>query len=201
MQYNQAKRLADRILEILQPHCDRIHIAGSIRREKPEVKDIEVVALPKNIAVQDGLFDTKIIQDPMFAELLQLIGARVIKGHADGKYMQIVLRGGDEIKLDLFMPAQDDFYRQLAIRTGSAGYAHQVIAAGWLRKGWCGVSGAGLWMQKDCIKRNDKWILCNPQGQRPPVWQSEEEFFRWIGVPYVHPSDREIRANQLNEAR
>lgn len=192
MQLLKAKRLADRIVEILEPHCDRIHIAGSIRREKPEVKDIEVVAQPKKIAVQDGLFDTTLIQDPMFAELLQLIGQQVIKGRADGKYMQLVLRGGDEIKLDLFMPSPGDYFRQLAIRTGSADYAHHVIAAGWLRKGWCGVSGIGLRLQEDCIKRKERWILCNPNGQIPPSWTSEEDFFRWIGAPYVHPSDREI---------
>ena len=33
-----------------------INIAGSVRRQKPEVKDIEIVALPKVIEVKD-MFD------------------------------------------------------------------------------------------------------------------------------------------------
>ena len=43
----KAKKWADRIVEILAPHCDRIEIAGSIRRQKPTIGDIEVVCIPK----------------------------------------------------------------------------------------------------------------------------------------------------------
>jgi DNA polymerase/3'-5' exonuclease PolX len=36
------------LVKELEPRCERLHIAGSVRREKPEdIKDIEVVAIPK----------------------------------------------------------------------------------------------------------------------------------------------------------
>lgn len=41
--YAEAHSIALAVLELLRPHCIRIEIAGSIRREKPEVKDIEIV--------------------------------------------------------------------------------------------------------------------------------------------------------------
>lgn len=47
MQYLEAKKIADDVLEQIRPHCFRAEIAGSIRRLKPEVKDIEIVAIPK----------------------------------------------------------------------------------------------------------------------------------------------------------
>ncbi len=47
MKLSQAQNLAERIIETMQPFCQRVAIGGSIRREKPEVKDIEIVAIPK----------------------------------------------------------------------------------------------------------------------------------------------------------
>lgn len=31
----------------MKPFCEKVRVAGSIRRGKPEVKDIELVAIPK----------------------------------------------------------------------------------------------------------------------------------------------------------
>ena len=40
--------LAKRIVKQLKPYCRRIEIAGSIRRKKPNPKDIDIVLIPKN---------------------------------------------------------------------------------------------------------------------------------------------------------
>jgi DNA polymerase/3'-5' exonuclease PolX len=42
-----AQALAQKILAQLAPHCHKIEIAGSIRRQRPEVNDIDLVILPK----------------------------------------------------------------------------------------------------------------------------------------------------------
>ena len=47
MNYDDANEIALRTLEELRPHCIRCEIAGSLRRLKPEVKDIEICAIPK----------------------------------------------------------------------------------------------------------------------------------------------------------
>lgn len=44
---SEAKTIALEIYELLKPHCERIKIAGSIRREKAFVNDIEIVCIPK----------------------------------------------------------------------------------------------------------------------------------------------------------
>ena len=41
------RKLAERIAAELTPFCDRIEIAGSIRRQRPVVNDIDLVVLPK----------------------------------------------------------------------------------------------------------------------------------------------------------
>ena len=47
MKYSKAKRIADSVLQELKPHCERIEIAGSIRRKKEYPNDIEIVSIPK----------------------------------------------------------------------------------------------------------------------------------------------------------
>lgn len=48
MNLAQASALAGQLVEKLAPFCERIEVAGSVRRRKLEgIKDIELVAIPK----------------------------------------------------------------------------------------------------------------------------------------------------------
>lgn len=189
----KAKRLADRVFEILQPHCVIINIAGSIRREKAEVKDIEIVCIPK--LQPSGLFGDESVIDKGFVEAVESFTGKVAKGAIGGRYMKIILKGTD-MALDLFMPVANDYYRQLAIRTGSADFSQKVIATGWVRKGWIGIKDIGLRKQVDCTNlrkpgaKTDVWVCNKPDAELPPVWESEEDFFNWIGVKYLPPKYR-----------
>jgi len=40
----EAKLLADKVLAVFEPFCERVAVAGSIRRGKAEVHDIDFVA-------------------------------------------------------------------------------------------------------------------------------------------------------------
>ena len=48
MKLADADKLALRIADVLSPFCSRIDIAGSIRRRRPEVGEIDIVCLPKD---------------------------------------------------------------------------------------------------------------------------------------------------------
>lgn len=52
------------MLNFLSAHCHRIEIAGSLRRCRPEVGDIEIVAIPKNslYVALDNLIDTSLLR-------------------------------------------------------------------------------------------------------------------------------------------
>ena len=189
-----AQKIAVDICYKLQPFCEKINIAGSVRRKKPEVKDIEIVCVPKQ-ETQYDMFGTPFTSGRSrgLRDLVLTLG-RAIKGSSNGKYMQIELPQG--INLDLFMPDDFDYYRQYAIRTGSADYAAKIIATGWKKKGWCG-SNKGLRKISDCIeiKGSDgksKWKCVKANAELPPVWQSEEQFFEWLGIKYLPPNLRNI---------
>jgi len=200
MNRSSALKIAERLMSLLQPLCMRIDVAGSLRREKPEVGDIEIVCEPKKISTPNGaqlLFEeygtlANLVVTEDWKNTVRLLG-KIIKGKPDGRMMQIELP--ESIMLDLFMPRPEDYYRQLAIRTGSATFSHQVIAAGWKRIGWCG-TGDGLRKMSECLetKTPDKstWKCCVATPTLPPVWESEIDFFKWINVTFIEPKYREI---------
>lgn len=194
MYFFKAKPIADRIVELLSPHCDLIHIAGSVRREKYDVKDIEVCCIPKETFISTDLFgggeNIRVLE---FKTAIDLFSQQIVKGNiATGRYVQLILKGCNDLKLDLFMPEKDDYYRQFAIRTGSSDYSHKIIAGAWIRKGWVG-SDQGLRQMKDCVQQQDKgWKCIFSSGTRPPVWQSEEEFFDWVNLPWILPRLRNM---------
>ena len=123
MNKEEARKIALKYLNILKPYCTRIEIAGSIRREKPEVKDIEIVAIPGNIE--------------SFAREVNKL--QKVKGEPTGKYTQRILPEG--IRLDLFIANEKNWGLIFAIRTGSANFSHKILACGWVKKGYHSVNG------------------------------------------------------------
>lgn len=193
MKHDQAFKIAVAICERLRPYCEpmRLRIAGSIRRKKPEVKDIEIVCLPKIVTVQTpDLFGGSNRQE-IHSEFVHIVCeglGRVVKGQPTGRYMQIETPEG--INLDLFIPQQSDYFRQFAIRTGSADYSARVIAGGWVRAGWVGTEH-GLRRADECRRIADtKWECTSNNPTLPPVWESEEDFFTFIGVDCIAPEKR-----------
>jgi len=190
----KARTWAVDIWNKLLPHCEIAKVAGSIRREKPEIKDIEIVCVPKRVKVGNvdlfGGDNRKEIIDPEFVKVVDSLG-KIIKGKHDGRMMQIETKQG--IMLDLFMPDRNDYYRIYAIRTGSSVYSRKVIAAGWLKIGWCGTKD-GLRLQTECdpkiIEGKTIWTCKTPNPTLPPAWESEQHFFQWIGAQFIHPKYR-----------
>jgi len=172
MKLIEAKQIAVSLCYLLQPLAAKINIAGSIRRKQAEVKDIEIIAL---ISRENR---TKMYH-------LLSINCYWKKGQGIGRYMQWQHKDTG-IKIDLFLPVENDYYRIYAIRTGSSEYSSKVIATAWVKLGWVGTEH-GLRKRSECIKKGDKWIVAAGFPELPPVWASEQEFFRWLGIEYIDP--------------
>lgn len=191
---SNAEATAQIVINRLKPFCSKIEIAGSIRRKKEVVGDIEIVCIPnrKDLYHNGDLFSQPAKNNghlsANFAQAANSMGT-VLKGNPTGRYMQIELITG--INLDLFMTTEEDYFRQLAIRTGPSEFSHKVIATTWSKKGWCGTE-FGLRRQTECARLNGLWRLGIPNSiaEKPPVWQSEEEFFKWLGLAYTKPELR-----------
>jgi len=122
---SDAQAIAEQVKAELAPYCLRIEIAGSVRRKRAEVKDIELVVIrePKGIA--------------SFVHLVSRWPK--VKGDPLGKYTQRILPEG--INLDLFMCRPANWGLIYAIRTGSAEFSHLVLGNGWVRAGYKAIGG------------------------------------------------------------
>lgn len=196
MEYQQALSLANRIKAILAPHCQKIDIAGSVSRMQPQVKDIDIVCQPSIVYLRDLYGD---IVNQYRCDVFQIaahsIGTRLKGDLYEGNCVTYInyyntYTVPEGIKIELWMPDPAEYFRHLAIRTGSPDYSHEVIAKAWVKKGWVG-SNCGLRRREDCAKGKGGWKLINHDGEKPPVWGSEQEFFNWLEVPYIEPRYRE----------
>lgn len=194
MELFKAASIALSAVQSLNPYCNKVNVAGSIRREKSEVKDIEIVVIPNKIAIT-GIFGPTGDFDvcPKFCNAAMSLG-KVVEGIPRGRHMKIDLPEG--IRLDLFMPEDYDWARQYAIRTGSAEYSYRTLAKAWVKLGWVGTEN-GLRLADECVKVADKWqikpeikALGSFYPTKPPVWKTEEEFFAWLNLEWKAPRER-----------
>lgn len=147
MELNKALNIAQEVKKQLAPHCERIEIAGSIRRKNPNVKDIEIVAIPKPYNV--GLFESGI------ASVVNQWAKT--KGDLPCKYTQRILPEG--IKLDLFFANEENWGLIYAIRTGSAEYSHKVLANKWVSMGYKSIEGHLYHNEKKVSIREEKELF------------------------------------------
>lgn len=96
-----ARNLAGELCAELTPFFSRLLIAGSIRRERETIGDIDLVGIPTN---RNGLG----------MALYQLTGAKI---NVTGKIASFRYR---QTPVDLYLCAPQDFYIVALIRTGSA---------------------------------------------------------------------------------
>jgi DNA polymerase/3'-5' exonuclease PolX len=116
--------IAQELKEALAPHCAAIEIAGSIRRQRERVKDIEVVCIPYVNKMQSLFEDAgPAVHNDGFCKLVRGWQERsqVAKGEPKtGRYCKFTYKG---MKVDLFMCSPLNWGIQYLIRTGPGGEA------------------------------------------------------------------------------
>lgn len=176
-----ALRLANELVARLTPHVERIAIAGSVRRLKPFVGDVELLFVPKLADVADGLFDTvkESVTDHAIDAMLA-DGALAKRPSKTGQFAwgalnKLAVHSATGIGVDLFCePCAGDWWRSLVIRTGPKEMNLRLIDSAAKRKVRVHAYGHGL---------------TDFGGSSIPC-ASEEEFFAICGVAYLPPDKR-----------
>lgn len=168
MELAHARFVADTVIAKLAPYCDRLCVAGSVRRGKAECRDLEVVCIPKQTP-QNNMFQERIgwMRERAFCNTVNQW--KKVKGEPTGKYTQRILPGGET--LDLFIATPENWGLILVVRTGSVDYIKK-IASRWVSFGYHGVDG----MLHD--------------GYHSIPIREEKELFDILGLPFVEPKDR-----------
>jgi len=128
MELEKAKVIADSVVKVLEPYCFRTEVAGSIRRQKPFVNDIDLVLIPRDRWGLDGVL------------------LRMGKYKMSGKKITRVQM--ENISLDVYFATPETFATLLLIRTGSAENNIRLATLA-KRKGWrLKANGDGLFNEK-----------------------------------------------------
>lgn len=184
--YWQALEVADELVDRLSPDCERIEIAGSIRRRKPHVSDIEIVAIPKMEQLQPSMFG-----DASGGPLRDALDERLSEMRLNG---DILLRRSDsgasawgrrlkraiyrDVPVDLFSvlpPAQWGVI--MAIRTGPADFSRRFVTARWDG----GLMPAGYRVRDGHIENGRGQVVETPE---------ERDVFEFLGIDWIEPEER-----------
>lgn len=166
-----AREIAFEVVRRLQPYVARAEIAGSIRRQKPEVKDIEVVAEPR--AGASDLFGNATGAASDVRDLVAMWG-HVTKG--GGKYLQVEDVLGSGITLDLFLVTPPASWGAImAIRTGPSYFSTMLVSE---------LRGRVMKCEEGRVLRS------TGHGWEEVPTPTERDFFEACGVDYLQPWDR-----------
>ena len=169
--------VASEFLGELAPACRKIEIAGSIRREKPEVNNIDLVAIPRVVQIQDLSGNAGILEENLLeARLAHLYGRGWFTVLSNGPRVKRLMRSvdGHAVPITIRIADEESWWTSLLIMTGSHGH---IISLS------CRALDRGMRL------RGDGSGLFEADGTRIVV-HSEEEIFTVLGVEYRPPPAR-----------
>ena len=180
----EAEVAAATLVGLLRPGCERIEVAGSIRRRAADVKDIEAVAVPRFGADMFNGTGDDLLND----QIRYLATTRTIRYRnprkdepvaeydmRDRRYYPLWLPWKDGLfAVDLFCvrpPAQ--WGAIFAIRTGPADYSARLVTKA-----------------KEHGVRCEQGRLVDDEG-RPVDTPEERDFIEECGLPFLPPEQRQ----------
>lgn len=201
----QARQLARILMGRLEPACERIEIAGSIRRSKAWVKDVELVCIPKPGGQLDALL-------AMLEQRGDAGGRRIYRSRA---YLEERLAGlglpfvhtpdvkrwGERYKrfyvwsskqygivaVDLFVATEANWGAIYTIRTGPGDFSQALVTH--LR-------------ERTPYRQQDGQVVVQATGAVVTVYE-EEHYFALAGLKFIPPERRTVAEfrRALAEAR
>jgi len=194
MEITKARGIASSIVAQLKPFCDRIEIAGSIRRGKAEVHDIDIVAIPSGMA-----FHREMQKCGYVSGGPKIYKVEVFVFDGNGK---LLICASKKFTADIYIASEATWATLLLIRTGSANHNKMLCTLAKSKGMKLHADGSGL--ERVSATPN----LFNQQriagGALPFPFgldvisgcmfiecATETDIFKALGMPYKAPGERE----------
>lgn len=191
---------AEKVRAWLASSCERIEIAGSLRRGKPEVRDIELVAVPRWEAREEGDLWGSSAPIDLLEERLRLLfhdaalAPREVATHRANGTVEYQQKLGpafkaltvDGIPLDLFTVRPPATWGCIfALRTGPGDWNTKLVTE-------CQTIG-----RKVAGGQALAWVAASDTWRAVDT-PEEADFFRALGQPWVEPRDRRPEAVRIS---
>jgi DNA polymerase/3'-5' exonuclease PolX len=171
VELERGRDIAREIVYWLTPACERIVIAGGIRRRKPNVGDIELLCIPKFVDGVDELDRTimTLVAQGLLDFRRNRLGYQVY-----GPKNKLMVHLPSGVGVDIFSTTPERWAVSLVVRTGGVRTNRQIATVA-LSKGW------RFRAYGDGFDTPEGHIHCS----------SEREVFEFVGLPYLEPWERE----------
>lgn len=188
-----AQAVANEMILLLSGSTAQSCVAGSVRRCKPMVGDVEILYVDTMVK-EPSLFDSAAFMGSATDSALQrLLDQKIIakrkntKGHESwGKFNKMAVHVASGIPVDLFRTKLEWYPNSLVLRTG-CGELNKLVASLAFKNGWTWrVAAHGF---QNCM---GAWSIVT----------SEADVFKFVGLPYLEPHERTPqRAYELRKER
>jgi DNA polymerase/3'-5' exonuclease PolX len=195
-----ALTIADSLVGMLRPACERIEIAGSLRRQKPEVRDIELVAVARfEERPADDLWaspETHDVLEERVAELLSLdvVEARLVENHrADGS-VDLQTKLGPSFKALVCLGMPVDLFVVRPPATWGCIFALRTGPGDWNTRLVMDCKAIGRRVEGGQVQR---WAGSSWATVPTP---EETDFFAALGQPWIEPAERRVERIRIDRA-
>lgn len=165
--------IANQVVLSLIPYCARVELAGSLRRKKAMIGDIEVVAIPHQSL---DFFGNPAGERPLDRFLVTNKEIRLAKNGSKYKQFHFTTKSGHEYQVDLFLQTAETWGVNFMIRTGSADFSRRMVTSknkGGYKPNEYVVSEARVWLNGSPLETPE-----------------EEDVFRLWGMDFIPPGER-----------
>lgn len=170
--------IAHDLVQRLRPYCQRIEIAGSLRRGKAEIGDIEIMAIPCPVRVRfDGLIKSPYQLDWVLEERVRQQRIVLVRNGPRQKSFHFNLKDVGQVDVELWLqPDPQTWGCNFMIRTGSADFSKWMVTS----QGWGGAMPMGLRFAEGRLWQGDV-ALPTPE---------EADVFDALGLAWIPPQER-----------
>jgi DNA polymerase/3'-5' exonuclease PolX len=178
---DKAEQVASKLQATFAPACDRLAVAGSIRRGVPEVGDVELVAIPNHQNGIDRLtlrLNALVEEQKIYRSVPPGIRNRPAWGDRYKKFWCWTNDVYGWVQVDLFITTPESWGAILAIRTGPSDFSKALVTHIKYRTPY----------------RQEEGVLVRQvSGEVVPV-PEEKDYFRLAGLPWIEPPRRTVAA-------
>lgn len=202
MIHAEALKVAERLIELFQPACERIEIKGSLVRLKPDVKDIDLLLVPdlSPLPLPRAEFGKPVppVYKTRLDQLLgQMVEDKVIVMEKSGDRLKRFKVMNPFVAVELYSVLPPETWGvKSVIRTGPKDFSHWVVT----RKRSGGALPNGYRVQHGAVYQGVTEAK-DLSGETPIGFETELDFLNFLGLGWVEPKDRVANWSGLNRSR